>query len=119
MKQLIIVVRPSKIYEIKEALSKEGFNSMSIKDVLGRGKSPVVFEANATGSGTAMESCKQPMVAKKMIEIFTRDENCDKIINIVKTISSTNSPGDGKIFVLPVENVLRIRTGEKDVDAIM
>jgi nitrogen regulatory protein P-II len=119
MKQLIITIRPSKYYELKSALLNEGFNSMSTKEVLGRGKSPVTFEANATGSGTAMASYVHPMVAKKMIEIYSRDEDCKKIINIVKNIASTGTSGDGKIFVIPVESAVRIRTGEKDVNAIM
>ncbi|MDO4299803.1 MAG: P-II family nitrogen regulator [Clostridia bacterium] len=119
MKQLIITIRPSKYYELKDKLLSEGFNSMSTKEVLGRGKSPVVFEANATGSGTVMASYNHPMVAKKMIEIYSRDEDCEKIIEIVKSVSSTGTSGDGKIFVLPVEQALRVRTGEKDVNAIM
>lgn len=119
MKQLIITIRPSRYYELKEALSKEGFNSMSLKDVLGRGRHPVTFEANATGSGSSMASYDHPMVSKKMIEIYTRDEDCDLIIDIVKKVASTGTPGDGKIFVLPVESVTRMRTGEKDVNAIM
>lgn len=119
MKQIIITIRPSKYYELKEALSKEGFNSMSIKNVFGRGKNPVTFEANATGSGNIMANYEHPMVAKKMLEIYARDEDCDKIIDIVKAAASTGTPGDGKIFVLPVDSITRMRTGEKDVNAIM
>ena len=119
MKQIIITIRPSKYYELKDALSSEGFNSMSIKEVLGRGRNPVTFEANATGSGNAMASYDHPMVAKKLIEIYARDEDCEKIIDIAKSTASTGTPGDGKIFILPVESVTRMRTGEKDVNAIM
>ncbi len=119
MKQLIITIRPSKYYELKDALIEKGFNSMSIKDVLGRGKNPVTFEANATGSGTALAEYKHPMIAKKMIEIFARDEDCDEIIETVQSIAHTGNHGDGKIFVVPLESSLRIRTGEKDVNAIM
>lgn len=119
MKQMIITIRPSKYYELKDALIKEGFNSMSIKEVLGRGRNPITFEANATGSGNAMASYEHPLVAKKMLEIYTRDEDCDKIADIVLSVASTGTPGDGKIFIVPVETVTRIRTGEKDVNAIM
>ncbi len=119
MKQLIITIRPSKYYELKSALTEKGFNSMSVKDVLGRGKSPVVFEANATGSGTNIAQYKHPMIAKKMIEIFARAEDCDEIIETVKEVAGTGTSGDGKIFVIPIDNVLRIRTGEKDINAIM
>lgn len=119
MKQLIITIRPSKYYELKDVLIEKGFNSMSIKDVLGRGKNPVVFEANATGSGTGMSHYEHPMIAKKMIEIFARDEDCEEIIKTVQSIAHTGNHGDGKIFVLPLDNAVRIRTGEKDVNAIM
>lgn len=119
MKQLIITIRPSKYYELKDALIKNGFNAMSIKDVLGRGKNPVRFEANATGSGTVMASYEHPMIAKKMLEIFARAEDCDKIVEIVQRIAHTGNSGDGKIFVIPLDGAIRIRTGEKDVNAIM
>lgn len=119
MKQLIITIRPAKYYELKDALISKGFNSMSIKDVLGRGKNPVTFEANATGSGTVIAQYEHPMVAKKMIEIFARDEDCDEIIETVKSVAKTGNHGDGKIFVIPLEDAIRIRTGERDINAIM
>ncbi|MBE6869654.1 MAG: P-II family nitrogen regulator [Ruminococcus albus] len=119
MKQIIITIRPSKYYEVKEALSAAGFNSMSIKDVFGRGKEPVTFEANATGSGNVLANYVHPMVSKKMIEIYARDEDCDRITDIVLDTASSGTHGDGRIFILPVESVIRMRTGEKDDNAIM
>ncbi len=119
MKQLMITIRPSKYYELRDALIAKGFNSMSVKDVFGRGRHAVEFEAVATVSGKNMAHYSHPMIAKKLIEIFARDEDCEKIIETVLSIAKTDTPGDGKIFVIPVSSALRIRTGEKDVNAIM
>ena len=80
MKQLMITIRPSKYYELRDALIAKGFNSMSVKDVFGRGRHAVEFEAVATVSGKNMAHYSHPMIAKKLIEIFARDEDCEKII---------------------------------------
>ena len=54
-----------------------------------------------------------------MLEIFCRDEDVDKLIEVVKSVNQTGNPGDGKIFVIDVEDGTRIRTGESGVNAIM
>ena len=119
MKQLMITIRPSKYYDVRAALIEKGFNSMSVKDVQGKEKNSVEFEAVANKSKKNKAHYDHPFIAKKMIEIFARDEDCDEIINTVLSVAKTDTPGDGKIFVIPVYNAVRIRTGEKDVNAIM
>lgn len=117
MKQVYIVIRLNKYYETKAALTENNFFSLSSKEVLGRGRNGVDF---ATGEGHDIDQkVDHPFVAKKLIEIFCRDEDVDKLIEVVKSVNQTGNPGDGKIFVIDVEDGTRIRTGESGVNAIM
>jgi len=114
MKQVYIILRPNRYYKTKEALVKNNFFSLSSKDVLGRGKSGVDY---VTKDGDKVS--KQFFVAKKMMEIFCRDEDVEALIQIVKDINQTGNSGDGKIFVIDVEDGTRIRTGENGVNSLM
>ncbi len=117
MKQVYIVIRLNKYYETKAALTENNFFSLSSKEVLGRGRNGVDF---ATGEGQGInQKIDHPFVAKKMLEIFCRDEDVDKLIEVVKSVNQTGNPGDGKIFVIDVEDGIRIRTGESGINAIM
>lgn len=119
MKQIISIIRPSKYFELKKKLSEKGFDSMSVSEVTGRGKNLVPMVVYSTGSGKTEQVVNHPMIAKKMIEMFVRDADCNEVVKtIVDTISTGNS-GDGKIFVLPVEEARRIRTGEKHDEALV
>lgn len=62
---------------------------------------------------------KHRLVAKRMIDMFVRDEDLQKLIDTVVEVNKTNHAGDGKIFVLPVNDAIRVRTGEKGIEAIM
>lgn len=117
MKQVFIIIRPNMYYKTKDALVKNSFHSMSVKEVLGRGKEGAKF---TTGSGDEI-ICNDthPFVAKKMIEIFCRDEDLNQLIEVVKQVNQTGHSGDGKIFVLEAEDIVRIRTEEKGVNALM
>ena len=117
MKQVYIIIRLNKFYKTKDALAKNNFFSLSSKEVLGRGRNGVDF---ATGEGDDIDNnTDHPFVAKKMIEIFCRDEDLDELIEVIKSVNQTGHPGDGKIFVIDVEDGLRIRTGESGINAIM
>lgn len=115
MKQVLIIIRPNMYFETREALVKNNFQAMSEKDALGRGKSSVDYVA---GTGEEVDTY-YPFLAKKMIEIYCREEDLERLIETVKSVNQTGSSGDGKIFVLPVEDSIRIRTGEKGINAIM
>lgn len=117
MKQVFVIIRPNMYYKTKDALVKNNFHSMSVKEVLGRGKEGAKF---TTGNGEEVINVDTyPFVAKKMIEIFCRDEDLEQLVEAVKKVNQTGHAGDGKIFVLEAEDIVRIRTGEKGVDALM
>lgn len=120
MKEVMIIVRPNRYFKTKEALSGNRFFAMSTKEVLGRGKVGVKFASAEAGEMQAVDDIHEnAFVAKKMIEMIVPDEAVDSLINIVLEVNKTGSEGDGKIFVLPVEDSIRIHTGETGEDALM
>ena len=120
MKEIVIILRPSCYFKTKQALSDHRFFAMNSKEVLGRGRATVRFTA---GEGTAMTLKEQiyenALVAKKMIEIVVPDEAVQELIDVVLSVNSHGTEGDGKIFVLPVEESIRIHTGERGDDALI
>ncbi len=112
MKYIIAIVKPFKLNEIKEALNDAGFNSMTVSEVKGFGRQKGHTELYR-GSEYQID-----FLPKLKIEIAADDEDADKIIDIIRDAAKTGTIGDGKIFVLPLEESVRIRTGETGSDAI-
>ena len=120
MKQVIIILRPNCYFKTKEALSDNRFFAMSTKEVLGRGKSTVHFTASEDENlSIAEKNYENTLLAKKMIEMVVPDEAVNAVMDIVLSVNSHGTEGDGKIFVLPVEESIRIHTGEKGEDALI
>ncbi|MEY8352686.1 P-II family nitrogen regulator [Lachnospiraceae bacterium 54-53] len=113
MKEVIIILRPKMYFPTRDALDKAGFHSLTVKEVVGRGKSPVQYDLDE-GS-----EIRHRLVAKRLIDMYIRDEDVERLIHTVMEVNKTNHAGDGKIFVLTVSDAVRIRTGEKGTDAIM
>lgn len=113
MKEVIVIVRPKMYFPTKDALDKAGFHSMTVSNVVGRGKCPVQYDL-AEGS-----EIKHRLAAKRMIDMYVRDEDVECLIDTVVRVNQTSHAGDGKVFVLPADNAVRIRTGEKGTDAII
>lgn len=117
MKQVFVIIRPNMYYKTKDALVENGFYSMIVKDALGRGKKPADF---TLGNGDKVSTdISHPFVAKKMIEIFCRDEELDKLLATIKSVNQTKNAGDGKIFIINIEDCIRIRTGESGNNALV
>ena len=106
-------VRPKMYFITKKALNSAGFHSMTIKDVIGRGKTPIHYDLDKD------DAVKNRLVAKKMVDMYVRDEDVQKVIDVVVKANKTNHAGDGKIFVLPVKDVIRIRTKQKGEEALV
>ena len=120
MKQIVIILRPNCYFKTKQALSDNRFFAMSRKEVLGRGKATVRFTAGEDDTMSAAERVyENALVAKKMIEMIVPDEAVNAVVDIVLSVNSHQTEGDGKIFVLPVEESIRIHTGEKGEDALI
>ena len=112
MKKLECIIRPYKLEEVKEALRNVGVRGMTVCQVRGFGRSRGHTELYR-GSEYRIE-----FVPKLKLEIILPDENVERVIDAVQQAASTGKIGDGKIFVLPVKETIRIRTGEKGVGAI-
>ena len=112
MKKLECIIRPFKLEEVKEALSGVGVRGMTVSEVRGFGRSRGHTELYR-GSEYTIE-----FVPKLKIEIVVAEENVDKVVEAVQTAAATGKIGDGKIFVLPIDETIRIRTGERGPAAV-
>lgn len=121
MKEVTAIIRMNMINKTKNALLKEGFSSLTCRKVLGRGKKKVDFsvidEAISEGtifSNTAIEEISEihRLVVKRLVTVLVKDEDVQKVVNTIIDANRTNSPGDGKIFVTNVTDVVRVRTAE-------
>jgi nitrogen regulatory protein P-II 1 len=112
MKKIEAIVREERFHLIKIALEEKGFVSMTVSDVIGRGKQKGVTLKWRVGEH------RIEFLPKKKIEIVVDDEDCQTVVDTICDRGRTGAVGDGKIFILPVEEVVRIRTGERSAEAI-
>lgn len=116
MKLAMIVIRPDMYYETSEALIENGFFSMTSMNAMGRGKQRVDFVT--AESDISIDTEYNQTVSKKLIEIYVRDDQVDLLVDVILKVNSKNHSGDGKIFLIPVEDGQRIRTGETGDNAV-
>lgn len=112
MKKILAIIRPDKLEEVKQALEDIGCNGLTIKEVRGRG-----IQLGITESYRGHDY-KVDLLPKTEIEIVTTEEDLDNIVDTIVKTAQTGDIGDGKIFISPVEEVIRIRTGERGDKAI-
>jgi len=112
MKKIEAIIKPFKLDEVKEALSKEGVQGMTIAEVKGFGRQRGHTELYR-GAEYVVE-----FLPKVKIEILVEDEKASAVTETILTAARTGRIGDGKIFIIPVDDAVRIRTGERGVDAL-
>ncbi len=112
MKKIEAIIRPEKINDVKRALRAIGIVGMNIADVQGHGRAGGITLAGRTGS------YQIDMLPRKQLNVVLSDHNVEKAIKTISEATHTGEQGDGLIFVLPVEDVIRIRTGERGQDAL-
>ena len=112
MKKVEAIVRFSKFEDLKEALEAIGVNFFTYLEVNGHGKQK---GETVTYRGAVYDSGDIPRVK---LEIIIQDEKLDKLVDTIVTHGRTGSIGDGKIIVSPVEQFIRVRTGERGNDAL-
>ncbi len=112
MKKIEAIIRSEKLDAVKQALDQKGFGSMTVTEVKGRGQQKGIKQM-WRGSEYTVD-----FIPKIKIEIFTSSEAADEILRIIRDKAFSGNIGDGKIFVLPVEKAVRIRTGELDRKAL-
>jgi nitrogen regulatory protein P-II 1 len=112
MKQIEAIIKPFKLDEVKESLTKVGIQGMTITEVKGFGRQKGHTELYR-GAEYSVD-----FLPKVKIQILVSDDKAPQVVETVLKTARTGKIGDGKIFVIPVEEVIRIRTGEKGPDAI-
>jgi nitrogen regulatory protein P-II 1 len=112
MKLITAIVKPFKLDEVKEALKGEGVSGMTVSEVQGFGRQRGHTEVYRGAEYTI------DFVPKVRIEIVADDGDVARIIDAITAAAKTDKIGDGKVWVTPVENIVRIRTGERDGDAV-
>lgn len=112
MRKIEAIVKPFKLEEIKEALNEIGIHGMTISDVKGYGRQKGHKEIYR-GAEYVID-----FNPKLKIEIVAEADKVDQIVETICKAARTGNIGDGKIFVLPIEQVIRVRTGERGVEAI-
>ncbi len=106
MKMVVAIIRPEKFEAVKDALAEKGFVGMTVTEVKGRGEQKGI---RLQFRGREMEV---DLLQKIKIEVVVKDEDVDKVIDVICENARTGKFGDGRIFVVPVEKSVRIRTGE-------
>ncbi|BAQ62336.1 nitrogen regulatory protein P-II [Geminocystis sp. NIES-3708] len=112
MKKIEAIIRPFKLDEVKIALVNAGIVGMTVSEVRGFGRQKGQTE-RYRGSEYTVE-----FLQKLKIEIVVEDSQVDMVVDKVVQASRTGEIGDGKIFISPIEETIRIRTGEKNLEAI-
>ncbi len=112
MKKIEAIIKPFKLDDVKEALSELGIYGMTVTEVNGYGRQKGHKEIYR-GAEYVVD-----FVPKIKVEIVVSDERVDETIETVRNAANSGKIGDGKIFVLPVEQVIRVRTGETGIEAL-
>jgi nitrogen regulatory protein P-II 1 len=112
MKKVEAIIRPFKLDEVKIALVNAGIVGMTVSEVRGFGRQKGQTE-RYRGSEYTVE-----FLQKLKVEIVVEDDQLDMVVDKIIAAARTGEIGDGKIFISPVEQIIRIRTGEKNMEAI-
>lgn len=127
MKEVMCIIRLNKVIKTKEALAEAGFPSITCRKVLGRGQKSIdkalleaYMEADNLPPTPFGENLSERgrLIPKRLITLVVKDEAVKAVVDAVLEVNSTGTPGDGKIFVLPVEEVYRVRDGQAGETAI-
>jgi nitrogen regulatory protein P-II 1 len=112
LKNIAAIIRPFKLDEVKIALVNAGIVGMTVSEVRGFGRQKGQTE-RYRGSEYTVE-----FLQKLKVEVVVEDAQVDMVVDKIIAAARTGEIGDGKIFVSPVEQVVRIRTGEKNIEAV-
>jgi len=112
MKEIIAIIRPEKLEDVKAALEGIECHGLTVTEVKGRGRQLGVTESYR-GSDYRID-----LLPKTRLEIIVNDEDAEEVVQTIVKSAQTGDIGDGKIFISPVEDVVRIRTGERGEGAV-
>ncbi len=121
MKEIMAIIRPKKVTKTKEVLDSLGFPAMNAIRVMGRGKQRAIlneisFEINEPELLDMEGSMRY--IPKRMLSLVVPDEDVSLVVEAIMKVNHTGQIGDGKVFVCPIEEALRVRTMENGDEAI-
>lgn len=108
MKKIEAIIRPEKLNDVKDALEGAGFVGLNVVHVTGRGAQKGIVHGGRGG-----ETYTVDMLPKLKIEVVVKDADANKTVDLICNAARTGNIGDGKIFIIPVEDAVRVRTGER------
>ena len=112
MKLITAILKPFKLDDVKDALQKAGISGMTVSEASGFGRQGGHTEVYRGAEYTVN------LIPKIRLEVLVDDANAEKIVDVIVKAASTGSIGDGKVWTTPVDQVIRVRTGESGPDAI-
>ncbi|MGE0809549.1 MAG: P-II family nitrogen regulator [Immundisolibacter sp.] len=112
MKLITAVIKPHKLDDVRDALGELGITGMTVTEVRGFGRQKGHTEIYR-GAEYVVD-----FIAKMRVEVAVRDEDAERVVEAIASAANSGKIGDGKIFVSPLEQVIRIRTGETGQDAL-
>jgi len=117
MKEVLAVIRMNKMNHTKQALADAGIASFTARKVMGRGKGKVDYLLLQGAQQGYEEAISQlapgpKLVPKRMLSVVVPDKSVPLVVKTIIAVNQTGHPGDGKVFVMPVREALRVRTGE-------
>ncbi|MBN2339616.1 MAG: P-II family nitrogen regulator [Acidobacteria bacterium] len=112
MKLIVAIIRPHRLEEVRRTLNDIGVGGMTVSEVRGAGRQKGQVE-RYRGSEYTVD-----LLAKCKLEVAVADELCEEAVAAIARGASTGEIGDGKIFILPLEDAVRIRTGERGEDSL-
>lgn len=113
MKKVEAIIRSEKLEELKNALADAGIVGLNVTNVIGRGR-----QKGISYSGRGGQSYTVDMLPKLKVEMVVTDADVEKAVETILKVARTGNIGDGKIFIIPVEQVIRVRTGERGQEAL-
>jgi nitrogen regulatory protein PII 2 len=126
MKEIIAIIRPKKVVPTKEALEKLGVPSITAIPVIGRGRQRgiatelnIEIRPNVLVQGRLAGMKDLEYIPKRLLSIVVRNEDVDQIVETIIKANQTSQIGDGKIFICPVDNAIRVRTHEQGDSALL
>ena len=112
MKKIEAIIRPEKLHLLREKLDQKGFSGMTVTEVKGRGKQKGITLQWRAGD------YRVEFLPKMKLEVVVEDADAEIVIDLICDVAQTGEAGDGKIFVYPVEDVVRVRTKERGGSAV-
>lgn len=108
MKKIEAIVRTERLEAVKNALADNGILGLNVTNVIGRG-----VQKGITYQGRGGQPVTVDMLPKVKLETVVKDGDVDRVVDVIIKAARTGNIGDGKIFIMPVEEVIRLRTGER------